>query len=105
MVSGGCVIDKSDLKRTLLYSNVKVGAGCDLQGVLALPGCEIGAGSRLNGVLLDNGCVIPPGSVIGEDSRVDRERFHITERGVVVVSRKMLGQQDSGYRPTFVEEG
>ena len=104
MVSGGCVINKSNLDRTLLYSNVKIGEGCDLQGVLALPGCEIGAGCRLKGVILDNGCVVPDGTVIGENSRIDRKRFHITERGVVVVNRKMLGQ-GSGYRPSFVLEG
>ncbi len=104
MVSGGCVINKSNLDRTLLYSNVKIGEGCDLQSVLALPGCEIGAGCRLKGVILDNGCVVPDGTVIGENSRIDRKRFHITERGVVVVNRKMLGQ-DSGYRPSFVLEG
>lgn len=104
MVSGGCVINKSNLDRTLLYSNVKIGEGCDLQGVLALPGCEIGAGCRLKGVILDNRCVVPDGTVIGENSRIDRKRFHITERGVVVVNRKMLGQ-GSGYRPSFVLEG
>ena len=55
-------------------------------------------------MVLDNGCVVPPGPVIGENSRVDRERFDITERGVVVVTRKMLGQ-GSGYRPSFTEDG
>ncbi len=104
MVSGGCVIEKSDLDHSLLYSNVKVGAGCDLQGVLALPGSEIGAGCRLKGVILDNGCVVPEGSVIGADYRDDRQRFHITDRGVVVVTRGMLGQE-TGYVPAFVSEG
>ncbi len=104
MVSGGCIINKSDLDRSLLYSNVKVGEGCDLQGVLALPGCEIGAGCRLKHVILDNGCIVPDGTVIGGDSRIDRQRFHITERGVVVVNRNMLGQ-DAGYLPTFATDG
>jgi glucose-1-phosphate adenylyltransferase len=104
MVSGGCLIVKSDLDRSLLYSNVKVGEGCDLQGVLALPGCEIRAGCRLKHVILDNGCVVPAGTVIGEDSRRDRQRFHISERGVVVVNREMLGQ-DAGYLPAFPEDG
>ena len=97
LVSGGCVIEQSDLDRSMLFSNVKVGAGCDLQGVLALPGCVIGAGCRLKGVILDNGCIVPEGSVIGEDSRKDRERFLITDRGVVVANRRMLGQS-TGYR-------
>lgn len=104
MVSGGCVINQSNLDHSLLYSNVKVGDGCDLQGVLALPGCEIGAGCRLKNVILDNGCIVPDGTVIGEDYRKDKHRFDITERGVVVVNREKLGQ-DSGYLPTFAADG
>ncbi len=104
MVSGGCVIDKSNLDRSLLYSNVKVGEECDLQGVLALPNCEIGAGCRLKRVILDNGCIVPDGTVIGEDPSLDRQRFHISESGIVVVNRKMLGQ-DAGYIPTFAADG
>lgn len=103
MVSGGCVVHKSDLDRSLLYSNVKVGEGSDLQGVLALPDCEIGAGCRLKCAILDNGCIVPDGSVIGEDYRVDRERFLVSDGGVVLVNRKMLGQ-GSGYRPTYASE-
>ncbi len=104
MVSGGCVINQSNLDHSLLYSNVKVGDGCDLQGVLALPGCEIGASCRLKNVILDNGCIVPDGTVIGEDYRKDKHRFDITERGVVVVNREKLGQ-DSGYLPTFAADG
>jgi glucose-1-phosphate adenylyltransferase len=104
MVSGGCVIEMSNLDRSLLYSNVKVGEGCDLQGVLALPGCEVGAGCCLKGVILDNGCVVPKGTVIGENARQDRERFHITEGGIVVVNRDMLGQEHV-YVPTFAADG
>jgi len=104
MVSGGCIIERSNLDRSLLYSKVKVGAGCDLHGVLALPGCEIGPGCRLRGVILDNGCVVPEGTVIGEDSRVDKQRFDISERGIVVVNREMLGQ-GTGYQTPFESEG
>ena len=103
MVSGGCIIEKSNLNHSMLYSNVKVGDGSDLQGVLALPDCEIGAGCRLKRVILDNGCIVPDGTVIGEDSRIDRQRFHISGQGIVVVNRKMLGQA-AGYHPTFANE-
>ena len=72
--------------------------------ISALPDSEIGAGCRLKNVILDNGCVVADGTVIGENSRNDRKRFHITERGVVVVNRKMLGQ-GSVYRPTFALQG
>ena len=90
MVSGGCVIERSNLDATILFSNVKVNENCSLQGVLALPGCEIGAGSRLRNVILDNECRIAEGTVIGENPHEDSRRFHVTESGLVVVNREML---------------
>lgn len=92
MVSGGCVINNSTLSNSVLFSNVKVQSGCVLEGVLALPGCEIGRGSRLRNVLLDNQCRVPDGTIIGENREEDGKRFHITENGIVVVNREMLGQ-------------
>ncbi|MGI9303294.1 MAG: glucose-1-phosphate adenylyltransferase [Gammaproteobacteria bacterium] len=99
MVSGGCVIRESHIERSLLFSNVRVGAHCELSGVLALPRCEIGKGARLRRVLLDNGCKVPPGTVIGENPEEDAERYYCTPEGVVVVNREMLGQARR-YLPT-----
>jgi len=92
MVSGGCLIRQSMLRHSILFSNVKVSEGCDLDGVLALPGCEIGAGSRLRNVILDNQCQIPAGTVIGENPEKDKQSFTVTDGGVVVVNRMLLGQ-------------
>jgi len=98
MVSGGCEIETSNLVNSVLFSNVKVYKGCELDGVLALPGCEIGRGSRLKNVILDNQCKVPEGTVIGEDPEQDAQRFSLSEEGVAVVNRKMLGQRE-GYIP------
>jgi glucose-1-phosphate adenylyltransferase len=92
MISGGCIVDSSSLTNAMLYSNVTVEAGCDLDCVLALPGSKIGAGSKLRNVLLDNQSHVPAGSVIGIDLEQDAQRFEVTEGGVVVVNREMLGQ-------------
>jgi glucose-1-phosphate adenylyltransferase len=104
MVSGGCIVNKSKLIQSVLFSNVKVGPGCVFQGVLALPGCTIGADCHLSGVILDNGCAVPSGTVIGADLGVDRERFHVSNCGIVVVNREMLGQ-DAVYQPVFAAQG
>jgi glucose-1-phosphate adenylyltransferase len=98
MVSGGCEIEISKLFNSTLFSNVKVHQGCELDGVLALPGCEIGRGSYLRNVILDNQCRIPEGTVIGVNPEDDAKRFTLSENGIVVVNRKMLGQDD-GYNP------
>jgi glucose-1-phosphate adenylyltransferase len=40
--------------------------------------------------IVDEGAMLPDGTQIGVDSKADRERFFVTEGGVVVVTQKML---------------
>jgi glucose-1-phosphate adenylyltransferase len=91
LISGGCVVDRSTLKDTILFSNVRVEKGCRIKGSLLLPGCTVGEDSRLTNVILDNGCQIPPGTVIGENPKEDAKLFNLTQGGVVIVTRIMLG--------------
>ncbi len=100
MVSGGCIIKGSNLQRSILYSNVVVDNGCNFDQVLALPGCKIGSGSKLSKVILDNHCEIPPNTIIGGCPEADTKQYLVTEGGVVVVNRRMLGQGD-GYQPNI----
>jgi ADP-glucose pyrophosphorylase len=44
-------------------------------------------------VIFDKRCCIPSGMVIGDDLSFDRDRFHVTENGVVLVTPAMLGQR------------
>ncbi|MCG6872574.1 MAG: glucose-1-phosphate adenylyltransferase [Gammaproteobacteria bacterium] len=98
IASGGCVITESEVQESILFSNVRIGRGCKLDGVLALPDVSVGEGCRLKRVILDNGCRVPAGTVIGEDAEEDARRFYRTEQGVVVVNRDMLGQEHQ-YQP------
>jgi glucose-1-phosphate adenylyltransferase len=76
-----------------LFTNVNVGRDCRIKGSLLLPNCSVGEGCRLTNVIMDNGSHLPPGTVIGEDPDEDRERFHVMESGVVIVTRLMLGMK------------
>jgi glucose-1-phosphate adenylyltransferase len=91
MLSGGCVVNRSSLSDTILFSNVQVDRGCSISGSLLLPRSRIGEGSRLRNVIVDNGCYIPPGLDIGFDLEADAKRFRVTDSGVVIVTRTMLG--------------
>jgi len=93
LVSNGCIVSDSRLHRSLLAMDCTVGRGCDLDQTIVLPGCEIKADCKLERVILDNGCILEPGTVIGKDPEADAQRFHVTDSGVVVVNREMLGQE------------
>ena len=103
IASGGCIINRSMLNNAVLFSNVRICENCELENAVIMPGCEIGENSRLKNVFIDNLCVIPPNTVIGEDREKDEKRFPVTEGGVVVVNRRMLGQ-GLQYMPGILQE-
>jgi glucose-1-phosphate adenylyltransferase len=47
----------------------------------------VGAGARLRRCIIDKHVNIPAGETIGYDLEQDRQRFTVTENGVVVVGR------------------
>ncbi len=93
MVSGGCVISGAKLKRSLLFSDVKVEAGSFLKDAMILPKVEIGRNCRITKAVIDKGCVIPDGTVIGEDPEEDAGRFYRSPGGVVLVNGESMGQE------------
>lgn len=93
MVSGGCLISGATVRRSLLFSNVRVHSFSKLEESVVLPGVEIGRNCRITRAVIDKGCKIPSGTVIGEDPKADAERFHVSEGGVVLVTPEMLGQE------------
>ena len=47
--------------------------------------------ANIDNVMVSGGCRIPEYSAIGFDPAQDRERYHVTDGGVAVVTRMMLG--------------
>ena len=91
IISGGCVVEGSDITESVLFSSVRVHSACVIRQAVIMPGCEIGRGARLSKVVVDRGCRIPDGLVVGEDAQLDGERFTRTENGVVLITKEMLG--------------
>jgi glucose-1-phosphate adenylyltransferase len=99
MVSGGCVISGANIKRSLLFSNVKVHSYADVLDSVILPDVDIGQHARINKAIIDRGCTIAPKMVIGENHDEDRARgFRVTEKGVVLVTPDMLHQKTHASR-------
>lgn len=92
MVSGGCVISGATVRRSVLFSNVKVNSYAYLEDAVVLPDVLIGRNARLKKVVIDKGCIIPEGLEIGYDRESDARAFHVTPNGVTLVTPEMLGQ-------------
>jgi glucose-1-phosphate adenylyltransferase len=93
IISAGCIVSGSTVKRSLLSNNVRLYDYCRVEDSVILPNVEIGPSAVVRNAIIDKHCRIPEGMKIGVDPEEDRRRFHVTEKGRVLVVPEMLGQQ------------
>jgi glucose-1-phosphate adenylyltransferase len=90
MVSGGCIISGAVVRESLLFSGVRVEERSTIYRSVILPRAQIGRGCMISNAIIDEECSIPDAMQIGIDREADARRFHVTERGVVLVTPDML---------------
>jgi glucose-1-phosphate adenylyltransferase len=67
-----------------------VDEGTDIRRAVILPHVEIGRSCSIANAIIDEGCIIPHGTIIGKDRAEDARHFHVTDSGIVLVTRNML---------------
>jgi glucose-1-phosphate adenylyltransferase len=87
MVSEGCIISGGRVNRSILGPRVRVNSFSRVTGSILFDDVEVGRYARVRRAIVDKGVVIPPGMTIGYDADQDRERFTVSEGGVVVVPK------------------
>jgi glucose-1-phosphate adenylyltransferase len=93
LVSGGCIVSGSTVRRSLLFSDVRVNAFCTIEDSVLLPKVEVGRNVTLKRVIVDKSCKIPDGLIAGGNPEEDRKRFHVSTNGVTLITPDMLGQK------------
>jgi glucose-1-phosphate adenylyltransferase len=94
LVSGGCIVSGSSLRRSLLFTGVHVHSHGTIDHAVILPYVQVGRGARLSRVVVDRGVNIPPGLVVGEDPELDAKRFRRTEAGVCLITQPMIDRME-----------
>jgi glucose-1-phosphate adenylyltransferase len=93
LISGGCLITGSIIRKSVLFSNVRVHSYSTVEESVLLPEVRIERHCKLKKCVIDKGAIIPEGTVIGENLEEDARRFYVSEDGVVLVTAEMLGQE------------
>lgn len=94
LISQDCIVSGALAHRSLLFTGVKMGSYSSVEEGVILPYCNIGRGARLKRVILDSGVRIPEGLIVGEDPELDARRFRRSEKGVCLITKKMIDQLD-----------
>lgn len=93
MISGGCIISGSRIIHSLLFSNVCVDSYSTIESSVILPNTSIGKHCVIKNAIIDKGCQILDNMQIGVDLDKDRQRFYVSDKGIVLVTPEMLGQK------------
>jgi glucose-1-phosphate adenylyltransferase len=92
VVSAGCIISGSVIRNSLLSHKVRVHSFSEINDTVLLPRATVGRNCRITKAIIGEGCNIPEGTVIGEDPAADRERFEVSDEGIVLVVQEMIDQ-------------
>ncbi len=90
LVSSGCIVSGATVRRSILFSKVRVAEHSLIEDSLVLPDVVIGRHVTLRKVVVDKRCILPDGFCAGMDPERDRTRFHVTEGGVTLITPAML---------------
>ena len=90
IVCGGCIISGASLRRSLLFTGVRVNSYANVENAVIMPYVNVGRGARLRNVVIDRGVRIPEGLVVGEDPEFDGKRFRTTENGITLITQSMI---------------
>jgi glucose-1-phosphate adenylyltransferase len=88
ILCGGTVILGGSVRHSILSSRVHVHEDAEVEDSILFEDVIVGQGVKLRGCIVDKAVRIPPGETIGFDPDKDRERFRISEKGVIVVPKE-----------------
>src|SRR5438132_8178757 len=87
LVSDGVIISGGTINRSILHPRVRIHSYTDVDESILLDGVEVGRHSKIRRAIIDKGVKIPSNTTIGYDVEDDRQRFTVTDSGIVVVSK------------------
>jgi glucose-1-phosphate adenylyltransferase len=87
MLCAGTIVSGGTVRGSILSPDVVVHSGALVEGSVILQGVEVGQGAVVRGAIIDKNVQIPPDSEIGVDLEGDRQRYTVSEGGIVVIGK------------------
>jgi glucose-1-phosphate adenylyltransferase len=87
IVSMGCIISGGSVRNTVLSPDVRVNSYSEIDTSILFSHVNVGRHCRIRKAIIDRDVDIPEGTVIGYDTEADRQKYHVTDSGITVVTR------------------
>jgi glucose-1-phosphate adenylyltransferase len=87
VVGAGSIISGGELRRTVASYDVYAGRDSVVENSVLMPSVKIGENAKIKNAILDKNVVVEPGASIGFDIERDRERFTVSQGGIIVIGK------------------
>jgi glucose-1-phosphate adenylyltransferase len=87
MVCAGVIVSGGSVRRSILSPGVHVHSYAEVERSVLLHSVEIGRNAIVRNAILDKHVRVAPGAQIGVDLERDRERFVVSDGGIVAVGK------------------
>ena len=87
LVCDGCIVSGGRIHRTVMAPRTRINSYSHIEECILLEGVNVGRHARIRRAIVDKDVEIPAGTEIGYDLEADRQRFFVSEGGIVVVPK------------------
>ena len=86
IVSGGAIFSGGSARNSVIGRGVRMHSGALVEDSVIFDNCDIGRRAKVRRAILDKNVRIAEDDTVGYDLERDKQRFHVTESGIVVVA-------------------
>lgn len=87
LVANGAIVSGGTVRRSILSPGVRVNSFAEVEDTVLCDNVDVGRGAVVRRAVIDKNVRIPEGFRIGVDLEADRERFTVSDGGVVVIGK------------------
>jgi glucose-1-phosphate adenylyltransferase len=88
LVSHGCIISGGRIHRSVLGVGCRVNSFSEVEESVLFERVRVGRHAKIRRAIIDKDVEIPSGTVIGYDREADKQRFFVTDDGIIVIPKR-----------------
>jgi glucose-1-phosphate adenylyltransferase len=105
IVGSGSIVDGATLDHAMLRRSVLVEPNSRLEQCIIMERSRIGRGAQVRRAIIDQDNDVPPDERIGIELERDRQRFPVTDSGIVVVPAGYFPRRETVSSPYLANDG